>query len=309
MRLTLPIVLSALISAPLIAAPPAGATGRDSLSVPKDTRVTLVSPGQGPRKQLRYRFRAGDAVTLTMDMSMKMGMEILGRVVPPQTMPTMRMEMGLRVARVTPGGESTLALVLNDVRLIGTAGFTAAQQQQLLAAIKPLKGFRATLVVTSRGVTKGMTYTVPPGVPAAAQQILQNLSHQMKQLSTPLPVEAVGVGATWRVVIPLKGPPITLATQLDFRLEAFTTDGVRLKVKVAGWAPSQPMGVPGMRGVSAHLKSLQVTGSGRLALSFARPASSGRMSAKQIFEASFSMGAGSQAMKMLMDMDVEIRSR
>lgn len=307
-RLSAPLV-STLLCALTWGAPDALATSRGNLAVPADTSVTLLGAGQAPRKPLRYRYRAGDTVAMTMDMTMSMGMEMGGRLVPPQTMPTMRMAAVLTVKAVTPGGDSTLDFLLKDVGLLGTAGFTPAQRQQFTAAVTPLKGFRGTLVVTNRGVSKGMTYQTPAGLDPAAQQILQNLSHQMKQLSTPLPKEPVGVGARWRVVIPMKGPPLTMASRIEFHLEALTPEGARLGMKVDGWAPAQPLAVPGLAQVAASLKSLGVTGSGSMTLSLRRPAANGLMTVKQTLDAEFPVGGKTHAMKLLMDMKVDITSK
>ncbi|MDY0004072.1 MAG: hypothetical protein RBU30_22430 [Polyangia bacterium] len=307
-RLSFPMALALILAL----APPApdvlgGSLG--SQAVPEDTTVTLLGAGKAPRRPLRYRYRAGDSVEMNMDMTMSMGMELMGRVVPPQTMPTMRMAAVLTVTRVAPGGDSTIDILLKDLSLVGTGGFSAAQRQQFAAAMAPLKGFKGSMVVSNRGVTKGFTYKTPAGLDPAAQQILQNLSNQMKQLSTPLPKEPVGLGARWRVVIPLKAPPITMASRIEFNLEALTADSARLGMKVDGWAPTQPLAIPGMGRLSANLKSLSVTGQGRTTLSLLRPAASGQMTAKQTLDAEFPVGGATHAMKMLMEMKMDVTSK
>lgn len=297
----------ALVAAFGIASGHARATSRDT--VPANTSVTLIHAGSAPRAPLRYRYRAGDSVEMRMDMTMSMGMELGGRVIPPQTMPTMRMTVGLTVRKVSPQGESTIDLLIKDIGLVGTAGFTPAQQQQFTSALGPLKGFRGSLVVSDRGVTKGMTYQTTAGMNAGAQQILQNLSSQMKQLSTPLPKEAVGVGAKWRVIIPMHGPPITMASRIVFHLKALTPAGPSLAMTVDGWAPSQTLAIPGMGRVSARLKALEVAGQGQLTLSLKRPAANGRMTAKQTMDAEIPVAGQSHSMKMLMEVKVDITSK
>lgn len=301
--------VAVLCVVPLATPPVAQGGGRDPRPVPKDTQVTLIEAGGAPRRPLRYRFKAGDTVEMTMDMTMAMGIEFGGKVVPPQAMPTMRMVFEFAVRRVSPAGESTLAFLLKEVSLVGTSGFTPEQQKQILAVIGTVKGFQGTVVVTSRGVTKSVTYKTPPGMSPQAKQLIGNLSNQMKQLSTPFPVEPVGVGARWRVVIPIQGPPITLASQLEFQLVARGAAGPRLKVKISGWAPPQAMQLPELQGMSARLKSLSVTGSGEMELSLSRPASTATLTAKQSMESVFDVAGQPQSMKMNMDMKVGIRSR
>ena len=58
---------------PMVWESPASAGMR---GIPKTTQIQLLHQGSGPKRALRYRFRAGQTVTLRMGMKMTMGMEL-----------------------------------------------------------------------------------------------------------------------------------------------------------------------------------------------------------------------------------------
>ncbi len=276
--------------------------------IPKTTQIQLLRRGSGPKRALRYRFRAGQTVTLHMGMKMAMGMQLGSRRIPATSLPTMEMHMRIRVAQVSAAGNATLKFLLSGVTVKQDSHLPAGQIQALRQQMATLKGFSGTSVVSPRGKPLRSHFRVPPNVPAQSRQIIQNLQQQIKQLTAILPVQPVGVGARWRVRIPMHGPPISFVSELTYTLKAIRSTSVDVQVAVSGWAPPQAMQLPNMpAGASARIRSLSAHGAGTLKLFLTRPKSTGRLAATQSVESAIHMLGRNQVVKMNLTMSVRFR--
>ena len=302
-----------LLAAGLLLLIPAGSSAvsakvQAGRRVPQKTTLVMLSTGSHPRRTLRYRFRKGQQVTMSVSMKMNLGMTLLGRQIPMQALPTMTMQLSLRVLGVSPGGNSTLSFVLSGITVKNDTALPAHQLRMLRAKMMPLKGFTGRTVITPRGEPLKITYKIPAAVTGQTRQIIQSLQQQMKQITAQLPAQPVGIGARWRVQIPVKGPPITFVNELTYQLVARQPGAAEMAVTVSGWAPPQAMVLPGMpASAGARLQSLTATGSGAMKIYLNQPKATGKMTLSQQVDAVLKLLGRSQPMGLNVSMKVHFR--
>jgi hypothetical protein len=184
----------------------------------------------------------------------------------------------------------------------------AAAYQKLVQSMKAVRGFSGQSVVSPRGIALKSSYNVPSGLPRRSRQIVQSLQRQMKQLTAQLPARPVGVGARWRVDIPIQGPPLRMVSRLTYKLRALSRRTADVGVQVSGSAPPQKMQFPNLpAGAAARLKSLTSGGTGKMRLHFRQPKATGRLKITQSMETTFQIMGRTRDMKMNMQMIVRMR--
>lgn len=148
--------------------------------------VKLIQRGAVPVQTLRYRFVKGakTASTLVCDVAIKTDGE--GEVTPPLVV-----DLDAVVEDVASDGTAKLRLTLTGARLQreGTA--------ELAAQVAALPGIEITETLAPDGVTTGARVSSTGSGPDKARAQLDSLLQSLAHVTTQLPAEAVGVGATW----------------------------------------------------------------------------------------------------------------
>jgi len=154
--------------------------------------VKVLARGGTPRIPLRYVMPVGQKSSLQLQISGSMVTK-LGALYEPQPMPTLNMTVNVEVTGVAPNGDISCDLAIVDLTMdaIGDVNPANATLQRIIAAVKASK---ATARVSNRGVAN-TTFLIEPPLEAVVAQWTSSLEH----LWTPLPEEAVGVGARWEV--------------------------------------------------------------------------------------------------------------
>lgn len=175
----------------------AGSAGLAEEAAPRSS-VKLLDAGHEPRRALRYSWRAGQmeqmAVVLRTAVTAEAGDQ--RRDVP---LPAMRILLAIDPEAVSPQGDMRFAWHVSGADVEADAGAANDVAQGLSAQLVPVAHLSGAGVVTSRGLTRGVTVdadTAGDAAPDAAMivQVLQML----RDVAAPLPEEPVGKGARWQ---------------------------------------------------------------------------------------------------------------
>ncbi len=139
------------------------------------------------------------------------------------------------------------------------------------AAMSKLIGMHGNAHVSSRGITLGGKIDGGDKMDAQSRQILESMNQSLRQLSSPVPEEAVGVGAKWQVVLnPLIGG-FTQTVTTVYTLTALSADSAKIDIAMSQTASEQPLESAILPpGTKATIKSIKGSGTGSLEIAFAR---------------------------------------
>lgn len=232
----------------------------------------LVSAGAEPRRALRYRLAAGVTHTLVMTMRMSIGVEVDGREAPVQRTPAIRMVLECRVREADERAMRLEFSAPQPPELLETEGVPPAMIEAMRKGLGPLSSMRGQVEATSRGVVTKARVEFGPGLDPGASQMLQSMQQSMEQASVPLPEEAVGAGARWKMLQRVQGSGITIYQVASFTLERIEGQIATLAVTVEQLGPRQDMQMPGgPGGARAELASMHGRGEGRSAVDLRSP--------------------------------------
>jgi hypothetical protein len=295
--------LSAITNAPASGAgtsdsKPAVASGGPS--------AKLLEAGAEPRKALRLHPKLGDKQTLTLNIKTDMEMKMGDTPGPAMKLPAIILSLDTTIKDVSAEGDITYEIVLADVKLGDEEGAAPEVVAAMKSAFEGAKGLAGTGTVTDRGVNKGTKFEVPAGADAQVRQAVEQMKESFSQLTTPLPEEAVGVGAKWEAKRDMKSQGMTMQQTETYQLAAMDGDRLTLKNTIGQTAPKQKVENPAMPGVKLDLEKMSGTGSGDAVWDLGRllPSSGG---AELKSEQAMSINAGGQKQPMTMKLDVKVQ--
>jgi hypothetical protein len=225
--------------------------------------VKLLAPGAEPRTALRYTVPAGQKTNADMTMTMSMAMNAGGMSVP-MDLPGMTIAMSLAVTGVAANGDITY-----DVAFTGlTIDTSTTANPAIAAALQPLQAsitsIKGTTTISSRGVTKS---TKMETADASIQQLMNQMTSSAENLSSPLPEEAVGVGAKWEVRQTTSTGGQTTFQKSVYEIVSMNGSTVSLKVTTEQTAPPQSISTPGLpAGAEMYLEKMAGTGEGTVVM-------------------------------------------
>ena len=241
---------------------PPGAADR-VLAVGAPPLVVLLEAGAAPRGDLSYGLSKGSSQPMAMAMNMAVGVKAKGQSMPSMPMPRMTMTFDTLTADKSGAGEFRI-----ESRLTGTAVEpNGGQQEQMARALRPqidaMKGLAMNYWVDPKGHVHDVKLDMPPSVPPAAQQLMNGMSQSFESMVTPLPQEAVGVGARWQVVSRLATGGADILQAAVYTLKSRSGARAMLDVTLLQLAASDTIHTPQMpAGMSAKVKSFSSTGKG-----------------------------------------------
>jgi hypothetical protein len=237
------------------APPPAPATAAIAApppALPLEESFTLVAAGAAPRAALRYGLVAG-AAEHAAETRLVMRDDAPGGGATELVLPAIR--DGLRVELVGAGQLAVRALpVAIDAAASAAARERAEQYTARWRAGRAAAG--ATVAIDDRGriaraADAGPARVDPPG-PAT-----DDLVQRLLAVIVPLPAEAIGIGARWRVVTVLRQGPVAVKQTAEYALTARAPGGWRIRVALRRVAEPQPLADPSLpAGATAELAAL-----------------------------------------------------
>jgi hypothetical protein len=235
------------------------------------TAVTLLEPGAEPRRDLRYRFKAGVVEALDLELRLAASTEMGELKSPERALPPILLTVALEAKSVSPEGELQFDFKVDDFKLVeGGEGNPArlASLRQMLEGLREVSGSGS---VSSRGLHREGEFRAP----AAANPLLLQVTDQLRQcllheVPVPLPREAVGAGARWKATTPVRLQELKATRVVTYTLREAGAEKPRCEVAIDETASPQKMVQPGLpAGYSPALDSLSSTGSGSAAIDLA----------------------------------------
>ncbi|MEM8642772.1 MAG: hypothetical protein AAGG51_28720 [Cyanobacteria bacterium P01_G01_bin.54] len=228
--------------------------------------LELLTSGAQPRQIFRFTPTLGAQQRMVLVMQADTLATMGEQTLPTLTLPAITMTVDTTVTDVAADGAYTGQFVYQDLS-VGESelppNFIAALREQLQA----LDGLAGEFRFDAQGNLQDFDLTLPETSNPLVQQLAQQLSDTLKQISNPFPAEAIGLGAQWRV-------PQTVAvnglefTQLStYELVAVQGDRLTLQFESEQSGAGNLGGFPGVvEGFEPEIESLKSAGSGELTL-------------------------------------------
>ncbi|MCO4769011.1 MAG: hypothetical protein KDA24_03210 [Deltaproteobacteria bacterium] len=162
--------------------------------------LTLESAGSEPRQVLRVTPVVGQTESSKVTMAVAMRMSMSGMEMPEVRMPLMLISGTSKVESVGANGDIVYRLAFTKADVQTGGNLPEEMRQQLSLDLQALVGVTGSVTMTSRGFSTKAKMTVPKGTPKDARELINDMSETLSDEDTPLPAEAVGVGASWTVV-------------------------------------------------------------------------------------------------------------
>jgi serine/threonine protein kinase len=226
--------------------------------------VVLLSPGAEPRRVLRYAPTPGFEETMSTSVATD-EWKTLGEAEPVKTSPpTVSARIRLTVSKAPIAGDISFTWESLEMTLGLPQGTPPAILQALEDLTNSMKGVSGFARQNARGLNVEFGHDSPPPDAAAAQGLVILLSEFVEQVSIPLPVEAVGIGARWEVTSArdhLEG--IRITQTVTYELESLGENEARLGMYIAVAGLNQDFEHPDLpAAASTRLTSVHGDGEG-----------------------------------------------
>ncbi|MEM1425725.1 MAG: hypothetical protein AAGF75_04125 [Cyanobacteria bacterium P01_H01_bin.130] len=246
-----------------------GAPGPNSLISVTTGDVVLLDAGQGPKAPLRLSPEVGNQLQLGADLTMKVTMEMDGQAVPNPGFPSVAMVLGMEVVDVNESGEITYNITYDSIELGTAADFPEQARTMIDEVFQELKSLKLVLVGDNRGRVLNATVEAPDDLNPFLVQMLDSLSQSMKQVSAPLPEEAIGVGARWSITGSVTASGLTLEQTATYEL--VEREGDRFTVNMDVEQTAEPQTIGASSAIAIELTDYSATGNGNLVMDVGYP--------------------------------------
>lgn len=252
---------------PLVVQQPAS-----DLSVPasnsKIPQVELLNPGVEPRQQLRLKPSLGVKQTTTMVVKMEMEVSTAGRSTNVNKVPIMVLTIDTKATKLDANGDIHYDVSYASADIAAdTPNLPIAALDSMRSAVKKLVGLKGSFIMDNRGAHKGGSFTLPAEADNNLKQMIQNMSKSLQQLASPLPAEAVGKGAKWRISFPSNAGGMNVNQTAIYELIDLQDGVATLKTSVEQQANPQNLTLPQLpAGSTMAIKSFESQGQGEVVM-------------------------------------------
>lgn len=235
------------------------------------TPIELVNAGTEPKQELRFTPVANTKQTVQMTMKMDAAMSVGGQTQPAIATPPMKMTMEAEVTKVDANGDIHTNFSYSDADIVADASTPPEMVNAMRSQLKKMVGMRGSMVIDNQGNTKDVSLNVPETADPNIKQMVQQTVNSLKQISSPVPTEAVGIGAKWRYPTSTTVNGMTLNQTATYELVELKDNVATMQVNVEQQGAGQklnPQGLP--PGASVDLKSLTSQGNGKVKMALNR---------------------------------------
>ena len=225
--------------------------------------VKLISAGSEPRTVLRYHPAVGDQQTVVMTTKMSMVISAAGQEMPAMEMPTMTTPISVEVKKISPDGEITYGLAYDSTQFAEGDRAKSEEGAAMKAALSGLGTVSGEGRMSDRGIVKSVEMKKSASSNPTQAQMLEQIKDTAAEASSPLPDEAVGVGAKWEYRAKIKSQGIAVDQVTTIELVAVDGDKLDLKTTITQTAANQKIENPAMPGLKMDLTKLTTTGKGK----------------------------------------------
>ena len=183
-------------TAPLVIQTQKQATKTQTVKLPQ---IEVISTGTGNKEKLRFQSKVGAKQTINVILSKDTLMSIGEFKMPRAKLPNYNIALESTVTKVEPNGDIHYDIEYADVKIQGDAQTRPELIRVISKQIGQIENFRASAIIDNQGRAKKVNYVIPETVDVNIKFLVEQLSNSLQQLSSPVPEEAVGIGAKWRI--------------------------------------------------------------------------------------------------------------
>jgi hypothetical protein len=234
---------------------------------PNSTQLELLSVGAEPRQELRFKPKANTQQTMTMTMNMDVATSFSGQAMPKVKIPATVMKMEVAVTQVDANGDIHSQFAYTDADVVADSSVPPEMLNAIRTSIKKMVGLKGTSICDHRGQIKSSNFVLPEGSDPITKQLLDQVSNSFGQFASPVPQEAVGMGAKWRVSYALKLGGINVNQTAIYELVSLKDNVATFNIALEQQANAQKLTLPGLPSeANISLKSLTSQGQGQMIL-------------------------------------------
>lgn len=229
-------------------------------------QVQLLNPGVEPRQQLRLKPAIDVKETTVMTVKMDMEVSASGRSSPAAKIPVSVMTFETKVTKIDPNGDIHYEFAYTNADITGDTGnIPSAARDAMRSALKSMVGMKGSFIMDNRGFNKGGNFILPEGAGNNLKQMVGQMSKAIEQLASPLPAEAVGKGAKWRVSSSSDFSGLNVNDVATYELASWQDGVASLNVIIEQQANPQNITSPELPpGTTLTLKSFASQGRGKV---------------------------------------------
>jgi len=252
-------------TAPVAPAAPTSPASEDKPAAPAAPAkpvIKLLEPGAEPRKALRYKLTKGTEQLIDNTTDMAQTMAIGEMKQPTMELPTMTINMKVKVVDVKDG-QATITADIAGNDIVGKEGGNPMMVTMMKGAFDGMTGTSLTVTMSDRGEIVPGEIKVPDDAEPMIRQQLESIQQSLGQLALPLPEEPIGSGAKWTVTANMNTGGIDQVVVYTVTVDKIDGDNVTLKTAISSEAGKQEAKLPNMPpGMKAELQSLKMVGTG-----------------------------------------------
>jgi hypothetical protein len=236
-----------------------------------DPVVKLVEAGKGERRVLGFQIVKGWKEAAVMVMRVEMTSEAAGIAMPSVKMPASETTLKVEVTDVMANGDFTYSFEFVEVKFQEEEGVSPLVLQRVKSQMDALKGLTGAATVTKRGLVKKVDVKIPETAAPQLRQTIDSTMQSLKSFSTPMPEDAVGLGAKWEVTQLVDATGLSVTQVTTYEVTDLRDEQLTLKVVVRQTAsPQDVKGSNAPSGPKISLLSLDLKGSGEMVIDLRR---------------------------------------
>lgn len=230
-------------------------------------QVELLNAGNAARQTLRFQPAINAKEMALMTVTTDMEMSVTGQPASKFKLPGSLMTIEAMATKIDANGDIQAQFKYADADVVSTTDTPEEALAAMRRIIKKLVGMKGSFIVDNRRQTKAFNVSLPRKIDADAKQIIEQISQSLNQLSLPLPEQAVGVGAKWRVSSPININGINMMQIATYQLLALQDGFAVFDVNIQQQAAAQQVNQSGApKGATVTLQSYNSQRQGQITM-------------------------------------------
>jgi hypothetical protein len=235
-------------------------TSTTQVPIARSEPPVLLDPGEEPRRALRLAYSEGDEARITFTSDLEITQETEGRTQRIDSPPVAQTLVYVVGPVTDQGADLTIRIEAIAAKGKGT-GLTEEELAALDDELAPLVGLETTATISPLGEMEDLSFATPDDLPEPLADQLDALEAQLPTLGPALPMEEVGVGASWRSTATSSTGGIAAETTSTVTVTAIADGRLEYRTEIRTTAEPQAVQLDGLaEGTTAQLESSELSG-------------------------------------------------
>jgi hypothetical protein len=205
-------------------------------------KVELLEAGSQDRSKLRYGLSPGQSQKLRVTSSSSIKMSVAGMQGQQFEMPPIHWDVRLE-PKSAKGGQYTVEAKVTKASLDDDGSTPAMIKRQLEGAVKALRGASGKVILDERGRVRSVDSSIAQAG-SMGSRVRGQLEDLLRFLPVPLPEQAVGDGARWRITRTVERSGVEATHQVVYTLEQGKDGSRQVKATIEQTADEQTIQRP-----------------------------------------------------------------